>query len=163
MRVEIIDNFLQKTRLFKLIFARIYKLTDKMKKILILATFLLGTILTSSAQVSVPAIEVSEMAFTSNPASFAGKIIKIKNLSITLPEGPSANIQGSGKPCNPSNPAIMRIIKPEFSNPNFKACFEIETAKCNNIPKNLECIGNVIIKVGGPGMNHNIIDCKVQP
>jgi hypothetical protein len=27
----------------------------------------------------------------------------------------------------------------------------------------LECITNLIIKVGGPGMNHTIIDCKVQP
>jgi hypothetical protein len=108
-------------------------------------------------------MEVNEAAFTSNPASFAGKTIKIKNISLTLPEGAGANMAGPGKPCNPSNPAIMRIIKPEFSNPNFKGCFEIESAKCGNIPKNLECIGNIIIKVGGPGMNHAIIDCKVQP
>ncbi len=134
-----------------------------MKKILFLATFLFGTILMTSAQVSVPAVEVSEAAFTSNPTSFAGKTIKIKNISLTLPEGPGANVSGPGKPCNPSNPAIMRIIKPEFTNPNFKGCFEIESAKCGNIPKNLECIGNIIIKVGGPGMNHAIIDCKVQP
>lgn len=134
-----------------------------MKKFLFFATFLFGTILTTSAQAPIPATEVSEAAFTSNPASFAGKIIKIKNVTLTLPDGPGANIAGPGKPCTPSNPAIMRMIKPEFSNPNFKACFEIETAKCNNIPKNLECIGNITIKVGGPGMNHSIIDCKVQP
>ncbi len=134
-----------------------------MKKIIFFATFLLGTILTSSAQISAPAIEVNEAAFTSNPTSFAGKTIKIKNVTLTLPDGPGANMPSPGKPCNPSNPAIMRIIKPEFSNPNFKGCFEIENAKCNNIPKNLECIGNIIIKVGAPGMNHAIIDCKVQP
>jgi len=59
-----------------------------------------------------------------------------------------------------SFPAIMRMIIPEFGNPNFNDYFEKETAKCG-IPNNLVCIGNIIIKVGGPGMNDAIIDCKV--
>ena len=134
-----------------------------MKKIIIIAFFLFGKILSIAAQITPPAMEVTEASFTSNPSTYSGKTIKIKNVSLTLPDGPGVNVSGPGKPCNPSNPAIMRIIKPEFSNPNFKACFEIETAKCNSIPKNLECITNLIIKVGGPGMNHTIIDCKVQP
>lgn len=52
------------------------------------------------------------------------------------------------------------MIIPEFGNPNFNDYFEKETAKCG-IPNNLVCIGNIIIKVGGPGMNDAIIDCKV--
>ena len=54
------------------------------------------------------------------------------------------------------------MIKLEFANPRFSGCFEIAQNLCNSVPKNLECIGNVVIKVEAAG-NYKIIDCKVQP
>ena len=134
-----------------------------MKKIIILCFLVLGFISHTEAQINPPAMEVAEAAFTSNPNAYIGKIIKLKNVTVTLPEGPGSTIMGQGKPCTPSNPGLFKMVKLEFSNPNFKGCFEIESIKCNSIPKNLECIGNIIIKVGGPGMNHTILDCKIQP
>ena len=55
-----------------------------------------------------------------------------------------------------------KMIKLEFANPRFSGCFEIAQNLCNSIPKNIECIGNVVIKVEAAG-NYKIIDCKVQP
>lgn len=134
-----------------------------MKKIVFLSLLLIGFFSQSNAQINPPAMEVQEAAFTSNPNAYVGKVIKIKNVTVTLPDGPGSNMMGQGKPCTPSNPGLFKMVKLEFNNPNFKGCFEIESIKCNSIPKNLECIGNIIIKVGGPGMNHTILDCKVQP
>ena len=89
-----------------------------------------------------------------------GKTIKIKNISIFLSEAPIATITGA-KHYNPPT-AGSKMIKLEFANPRFSGCFEIAQNLCNSIPKNLECIGNVIIKIEAAG-NYKIIDCKVQP
>ncbi len=134
-----------------------------MKKIIILSLLIFGIFGQAKSQMNQPAMEVAEAAFTSNPNSFMGKVIKIKNVTVTIPEGPGSNVMGQGKPCNPSNPALFKMVKLEFNNPNFKGCFEIEAIKLNGLPKNLECIGNMIFKVGGPGMNHTILELKIQP
>lgn len=132
-----------------------------MKKLTLLFAFILFVATKSHAQMGgVPAMEVQESQFTSNPTSFIGKTIKIKNISITMSDGPATTAPGA-KPCNPPSPG-SKMIKLEFANPNFKGCFEISQALSNAIPKNLECIGNVIIKVDAVG-NYKILDCKVQP
>jgi hypothetical protein len=131
-----------------------------MKKIAIILVLLLTFTHKSSAQMGAPAMEVQEAQFTSNPTSYIGKTIKIKNISILLSDAPSPGAPGS-KPCNPPSPG-SKMIKLEFANPRFSGCFEIAQNLCNSIPKNLECIGNVVIKVEAAG-NYKIIDCKVQP
>ena len=105
-------------------------------------------------------MEVQESQFTTNPTAYVGKTIKIKNISIFLSEAPIATAAGA-KPCNPPS-AGSKMIKLEFANPRFSGCFEISQNICGSIPKNLECIGNVTIKVEAFG-NYKIIDCRVQP
>ena len=129
-----------------------------MKKIAFILVLLFS--FTKSASAQVAATEVEESQFTKNPSAYVGKTIKIKNISVFLPDAPIANKQGS-KPCNPPT-AGSKMIKLEFANPNFTGCFEIPVNICGSIPKNLECIGNVIIKIDATG-NYKIIDCKVQP
>jgi len=115
----------------------------------------------SSAQIGgTQSTEVEESKFTSNPASFVGKTIKIKNVSILFSDAPIQAPAGS-KPCNPPT-AGSKMIKLEFANPRFFGCFEIPQNLCNSIPKNIECIGNVTFRVEASG-NYKIIDCKIQP
>lgn len=129
-----------------------------MKKIAFILVLLLSFTKNTSAQIA--ATEVEESQFTKNPSAYVGKTIKIKNISVFLPDAPIATIAGV-KPCNPPS-AGSKMIKLEFANPKFTGCFEIPLNICSSIPKNLECIGNVIIKVEASG-NYKIIDCKVQP
>ncbi len=82
-----------------------------MKKIIILSLLVLGISGQVKSQMNQPAMEVAEAAFTSNPNSFIGKVIKIKNVTVTIPDGPGTNIMGQGKPCTPSNPALFKMLK----------------------------------------------------
>ena len=129
-----------------------------MKKIAFILVLFLSFTKNTSAQVT--AIEVQESQFTANPSSYMGKTIKIKNISLFLSDAPIPNAPGA-KPCNPPT-AGSKMIKLEFANPRFSGCFEIPQNLCGSIPKNLECIANLIIKVEASG-NYKIIDCKVQP
>jgi hypothetical protein len=132
-----------------------------MKKIALVLVLLLSFTRNSSAQVGgAPAMEVQESQFTANPAAYMGKTIKIKNISVLFSDAPNQAPAGS-KPCSAPSPG-SKMIKLEFANPRFFGCFEIPQNLCNSIPKNIECIGNVIFRVEPTG-NYKIIDCKIQP
>lgn len=125
------------------------------------ALFFLGNSAFSQGmpQTNAPARDVTEAQFTANPSSFAGQLIRIKNVSVILQDAPGMQ---QGKPCYPTN-TQNRIIKVEFTNPNYKGCFEIPLTLCNSIPKNLECIGNITFKVSTLNAPNLITDCKIQP